>query len=259
MRSARSTLEQPTLPGMEVDVIPLRRRDPAETAVAVRGRVHTRAGRRPRDPALAGDRPLTPDARREAVAVALGVPPMALGAMSSPQVAGAFDRLVAVSQRLRHLEEEAAVDELTGVLRRGAGLRLLQAEIDRVRRAQGRLVLGFADVDGLKTVNDTEGHQAGDRLLRHVAATLRSRLRSYDLVVRYGGDEFLCVLSGAGVDEARTKLELIAAELRRDLGRNVLSVGLAELDAEDPGDDAVRLVGRADAALYRGRARRAAG
>jgi diguanylate cyclase (GGDEF)-like protein len=242
--------EQTTLPGLDLP--------PGSCTVSVRGRVQRRSRRLTvrQDPSLAWDAPLTPDARREAMAVALGVPERALAAMGARQITTAFDRLVGVSHRLRHLEAEAAVDELTGALRRGAGLRLLQAEIDRVRRAGGRLVLAFADVDGLKAVNDSEGHLAGDRLLRRVAGALRSHLRSYDLVIRYGGDEFLCVLSGAGPEEAAAKLEQITAELRTAMGRAVLSTGLAQLDVQDPDDDALRLVGRADAALYRGRARR---
>jgi diguanylate cyclase (GGDEF)-like protein len=221
----------------------------------IQGRLHRRDGH---SVALPGDMPPTPAARREALAAALGLPVGAFADLSPAHAARALDRLVAMTARLHHLEEEAAVDDLTGALRRGAGLRLLQAEIDRVRRADGRLVLAFADVDGLKQVNDTRGHQAGDDLLRLVGHTLRRRLRSYDLVVRYGGDEFVCAMSGAGMDEVGGKLELVAAELRAAAGRSVLSVGLAELDAQDPRDDAVRLVGRADKALYRGRARRAA-
>jgi diguanylate cyclase (GGDEF)-like protein len=227
---------------------------PADQVVPVRGRLH-----RPRSAVAAPPAgiPPTPADRREALAAALGLPAGALAEMSPSHVSRALDRLAAMTARLHHLEEEAAVDDLTGALRRGAGLRLLQAEIDRVRRTAGRLTLAFADVDGLKRVNDTQGHQAGDDLLRLVGHTLRRRLRSYDLVIRYGGDEFLCAMGGAGVEEVGGKLELVAAELHAAAGRSVLSVGLAELDAEDPLDDAVRLVGRADQALYHGRARRA--
>jgi diguanylate cyclase (GGDEF)-like protein len=229
----------------------LLRDDPA--ALPLRGRVH-----RPAHDALIGNAPLTAAATREVLATLLDLPPRALSGVSAVEARGALDRLLAMTERVRRLEEEAAVDDLTGVLRRGAGMRMLQAEVDRVRRGGGRLVLAFADVDGLKAVNDTRGHLAGDLLLQQVAHTLRRRLRSYDLVMRYGGDEFVCVLTGAGVTEARVKLDLVAAELRSVAGREVLSIGLAELDSGDPCDTAMTLVGRADAALYHGRAHRAA-
>lgn len=223
---------------------------PEDGALAVPGRPRERSSGSP----LIGDAPLTPAARRAVLANVLGLPEAALDALEPAQARRALERLLRAAARLRHLQDEAAVDDLTGVLRRGAGMRQLHAEVDRVRRSGGRLVLAFADVDGLKEVNDSHGHIAGDHLLQLVAHTLKRRLRSYDLVLRYGGDEFVCVLSGAGLAEARAKLDEISAELRELAGRDVLSVGLAELDAGDPADTAMALVGRADAALYSGRA-----
>ena len=206
------------------------------------------------DDSLLGDWPPGDCARRDVLAATLGLPAAAMAEIPDAAAELLVDRLVAMSARLRRLEAEAALDELTGVLRRGVGMRLLQAEVDRVHRSEGRLSLAFVDVNGLKHVNDTEGHAAGDSLLQAVARTLRRRLRSYDLVVRWGGDEFLCVLSGAGLEEARAKLTLIGAELNTQLGRPAISVGLATLgvDAETD-DDAMALVGRADADLYAAR------
>jgi diguanylate cyclase (GGDEF)-like protein len=72
----------------------------------------------------------------------------------------------------------------------------LQHEIDRARRGDGRLVLAYVDVDRLTAINDRKGHSAGDALLVAVVSTMRANLRSFDPVVRYGGDEFVCAMSG---------------------------------------------------------------
>ena len=87
-----------------------------------------------------------------------------------------------------------ATDSLTGAWLRGPGLSELEREISRARRGNGRLVVAYVDVNGLKAVNDTRGHAAGDALLARVVAALRSNLRPYELVVRVGGDEFICAL-----------------------------------------------------------------
>jgi diguanylate cyclase (GGDEF)-like protein len=209
------------------------------------------------DEAMLGDAPPGTAARREILSATLGLSGTALDELSGSAGDQLLDRLVDLAARVRRLESEAALDDLTGALRRGVGLRLLQAEIDRVRRAEGELVVAFVDVDGLKLVNDDRGHAAGDELLCQVAQTLRRRLRSYDLVVRYGGDEFLCAMSGVGTELAGAKLALISGELNAMAGRPGISVGLAELDTDsDLHDTAVTLVARADAALYQGRVQR---
>jgi diguanylate cyclase (GGDEF)-like protein len=139
---------------------------------------------------------------------------------------------------------------LTGALRRDRGLADLEREIDRARRSDGRLVLAFIDVDGLKAINDVHGHAAGDKLLRDVGVALRAGLRSYDLVVRYGGDEFLCALPGTDLEGARRRLDEVAGNLTERSPRASLSMGLAALEDPDTLDE---LTARADAALYAGR------
>jgi diguanylate cyclase (GGDEF)-like protein len=147
---------------------------------------------------------------------------------------------------------QAGVDGLTGALRRDRGLADLQREIDRARRSDGRLVVAFVDVDGLKAINDVHGHAAGDRLLRDVALALRAGLRSYDLVVRFGGDEFVCALPGTDVEGARRRFDEVAKTLTERSPRASVSTGLAALEDQDTLND---LIGRADAALYAGRHR----
>jgi diguanylate cyclase (GGDEF)-like protein len=139
---------------------------------------------------------------------------------------------------------------LTGTLRRDRGTADLQREIDRARRSDGLLILAFVDVDGLKTINDTRGHAAGDRALRAVAAALVDGLRSYDLVVRYGGDEFLCGLPGTDLDAAQRRFDAVARTLVEQNPGTSVSIGLAELANPDTLD---ALTARADASLYAAR------
>ena len=157
----------------------------------------------------------------------------------------AHDRRLAARDR-----EQAGLDGLTGALRRERGVMDLQREIDRARRSDGRLVVAFVDVDGLKAINDEHGHAAGDQLLRDVAAALLNGLRSYDLVVRYGGDEFVCALPGTNLDGAKRRFAEVATMLAEKNPRASVSTGLAELT--DP-DTLEELTARADAALSAGR------
>jgi len=111
----------------------------------------------------------------------------------------AADRIHARADRARARRDRLSADhdELTGALARGTGMRSVVHEIARANRSAEPLTLAFVDVDGLKTVNDTQGHAVGDTLLRNVVTARRSGLRETDLIVRYGGDECLCVLPGA--------------------------------------------------------------
>ena len=152
---------------------------------------------------------------------------------------------------LRH----AYHDDLTGALRREMGEVALQHEVDRARRGDGRLVLAFVDVDKLKALNDRAGHLAGDALLKGVVATIRAKLRSFDPVVRYGGDEFICALAGTDPEDAGRRFGEIQGALARDYDDAGISVGVVELGDDETLDD---LIVRGDAALYasKGRAKR---
>jgi diguanylate cyclase (GGDEF)-like protein len=165
---------------------------------------------------------------------------------------GSRDRERAAQDRRQAAGDRAqmGVDGLTGVLQRDRGLFDLQLEIDRARRSDGQLVLAFVDIDGLKAINDEQGHAAGDQLLRSVTAALRTGLRSYDLVVRYGGDEFLCALSGTDIEGARRRFDEVARKLTEKSAGASVSVGLAALEDAETLD---QLTARADAALYSGR------
>jgi diguanylate cyclase (GGDEF)-like protein len=126
----------------------------------------------------------------------------------------------------------------------------LGREMARARRAGESLVLAFVDVDNLKAINDSRGHSAGDRTLVEVVATLRAKLRSYDLIIRFGGDEFLCVIPGVSVDDAADRLAAVNVTLAETTEHASITVGLAGMQADDSVQD---LVSRADAALYQQR------
>ena len=127
----------------------------------------------------------------------------------------------------------------------------LSHEIDRARRSDGRFVLAFVDVDRLKLVNDRDGHAAGDRILQAVVRVIRARLRSFDPIVRYGGDEFVCGLTGTDLAEAERRFEAIASAIEAET-RVGISVGFAALEV---GDTADRLTERADAAMLQVKSR----
>ena len=168
----------------------------------------------------------------------------------------ALDRELAARDREHAARQwrQAGTDELTGARRRGVGLEELENEIERARRAGGSLVAAYVDVDHLKSVNDARGHHAGDDLLREVADALRRHMRSYDLVVRLGGDEFLCALPDVSLDEAHSRFDHLNTELHRGPSAGSVSVGFAELRDSDSKED---LVDRADRELLAGREVRA--
>ena len=125
-----------------------------------------------------------------------------------------------------------------------------QQEIDRARRDNGRLVLAFVDVDGLKAVNDQRGHGEGDDLLRAVVSAIRSRMRSYEPIVRYGGDEFVCALGDIDLDGATMRFEEIRGLLQEQGNDHSVTVGLAALRTDDQLED---LIARADQNLVKSR------
>jgi diguanylate cyclase (GGDEF)-like protein len=162
------------------------------------------------------------------------------------------DRKRAAADRLAAAEELAAegVDHLTETLRRRVGLAAIQREIDRTARTQEGLVVAFVDVDGLKAVNDSRGHAAGDELLRDVAGCIKAGLRPYDVVLRYGGDELVCSLAGDDLASISDRFKEIAARIGERQEGASITVGLAERNPGEPLED---LIARADHAMLSAR------
>lgn len=164
-------------------------------------------------------------------------------------------QLSAYRARLREVAtqlEAAHHDGLTGAWLRQAGRTLLEQELLRAGRTDTPLSIAFVDVDGLKSLNDTAGHAAGDQALAMVARALIGGLRGYDHVIRWGGDEFLCVLPSVTRNEALRRLEQAQSALREATPPVSISLGVVERHA---GESVDALVGRADAELYASRGR----
>jgi diguanylate cyclase (GGDEF)-like protein len=169
-------------------------------------------------------------------------------AAAEDRVHAANDRRLAALDRLSYAKElaRADIDEVTGALRRRVGLTALQREMERTLRTGEPLLVVFIDVDGLKHVNDTLSHAAGDELLRAVVRCVGAEFRSYDLILRFGGDEFVCSITGDGLAGIGRRFERIAEALRKEVAGAQISVGIAERLAEDTVGS---LIDRADAEM----------
>lgn len=181
---------------------------------------------------------------------------LALGERGGYSVLGVGSDVTAQKRAEDELRRMATHDHLTGLLNRGEVRARAIAEARRATRMGSPLSIAMVDVDHFKLVNDGFGHPVGDEALRHVALLLARNMRSYDLVGRWGGEEFLLLLPEATAAAAARVAERVraafAAEpfLLPDLTPYPLtvSVGVATLDRESLSVD--ELVERADAALY---------
>lgn len=143
---------------------------------------------------------------------------------------------------------QAATDSLTGLLNR----RSMENKVRQVRRDVPRIAVVVADLDHFKQLNDTFGHDTGDRALRLFASTLAGALRREDLVSRHGGEEFVAVLPGCTANRAADALEsvrttLAAAVAEHGLPPFTCSFGVAEADGLE---DFADVIARADVALF---------
>lgn len=151
--------------------------------------------------------------------------------------------------------ELATRDALTGLLNRRAMVELLAREHPRIVRGQGPLAIALLDIDWFKRINDSLGHGAGDEVLRRFATVLKEQLRAADALARWGGEEFLLLMPGTRLDDARVVLERLRRKVCAGDGFDGIapdlkvsfSTGLVEV-AEGESQDAA--IDRADRALY---------
>ena len=172
----------------------------------------------------------------------------------------ATSRLQAVEKETTHLrahlrkrKHQAMSDPLTGIPNRAAFDERLEREFQRWKRYATPLTLLVLDVDHFKNINDTYGHETGDQILRHVGSKLLHSIRESDLAARFGGEEFLAILSDTDQEGAMAMAEKIRRTIEDEtfpvISRLTISIGVAAARAEDENEDSA--VKRADAALYR--------
>lgn len=171
---------------------------------------------------------------------------------------------VELARERDELRALSLVDELTGLSNRRGFLTLGATVVERAHRDSYSLLLLFADLDGMKRINDTLGHDAGDRALQLAAAALRGALRASDLVARFGGDEFAALVpsaDGATEPAVRGRLAARLAKHNADPTKAFelsMSLGAVTLDPDDE-TPLEELLARADAEMYREKRARGAG
>jgi diguanylate cyclase (GGDEF)-like protein len=152
------------------------------------------------------------------------------------------------------LKRSSHTDYLTGLANRRDMMDRLKAELSRAKRGRLALTLLMVDVDHFKSINDTYGHETGDRVLRAIADTMRATLRQYDVCSRWGGEEFLVMLPGTGLkdgaivaEKLREQVSSIGLEHEGNLLSATISLGLA---CYRRGEPLTGLLQRADEAMY---------
>jgi diguanylate cyclase (GGDEF)-like protein/PAS domain S-box-containing protein len=165
-----------------------------------------------------------------------------------------FSDITTLKEQQQRLERMAHYDALTRLPNRVLLAERLHQALAQAKRDKGYLAVAYLDLDGFKPVNDTLGHDAGDRLLVEVADRLRNSVRAHDTVARLGGDEFVLLIHASSFSECETAMQRtlhIIAEPFTIKGRQVsvsASIGIASFPADGPDPDT--LLRNADQAMY---------
>ncbi|GAA4233087.1 GGDEF domain-containing protein [Actinomadura meridiana] len=194
----------------------------------------------------------------DVVELCVGILVAITSALSLTLLILALPPVVLLQRSLMHQQLQAAArtDAKTGLLNAAAWQREADTELSRAQRTHGAVALLLIDIDHFKRVNDTHGHLMGDQVLVGVASTLCHQLRDYDVVGRFGGEEFVVLLPGADTVEACRVAERLRGRVRRlavpaEEGTVTVTVSVGVALFRTHGDDLLELLTAADLALYR--------
>lgn len=173
---------------------------------------------------------------------------------SRKQVESAEEKISKLEKELSEVSELVHQDQLTGALNRRGLDAAFDRESRRVDRSHESLCIALLDIDNFKRLNDTMGHQVGDKALIHLCHVIKEALRPSDSVARYGGEEFVLILPDVTLAEAALTVERLQRELTKQFFMHendrilvTFSAGVAQLA---PNESQEELIGRADKAMY---------
>ncbi len=165
------------------------------------------------------------------------------------------ERIDRNQKKRKSLEKEILIDPLTGIANRRALERQLRNELKKYRRHKHLFSVVFIDIDDFKKINDTFGHWVGDRCIKKIVRKIKTMIRETDFVARYGGDEFIILLTGTDSKGAQMVADKISNSISRTRFmyqsseiRLSVSIGVAQVQETD--ELAEDMVARADSALY---------
>ncbi|MEP3247824.1 MAG: GGDEF domain-containing protein [Sneathiella sp.] len=181
-------------------------------------------------------------------------PTPGLGVLLSLVVTGALCSFSAISQLsyMVSLVDQASIDALTNCFSRNSGEEILDVQFRIARRQKTPLSVAFLDLDNFKNINDRYGHEAGDRTLTSAASAIRRNLRDSDILIRWGGEEFLMLLphtEAKGAANAIRRMRTNGLGIRPDGTPLTASIGIAELQTSSA-ESWADLVDLADEQMY---------
>ncbi len=174
--------------------------------------------------------------------------------ITKKQADEAEDRIKELEHELMQVSELVREDQLTGALNRRGLDEAVDVEIKRADRSKSAFSVALIDIDNFKKLNDTLGHQAGDRALTHLTQVIKETLRPTDAVGRYGGEEFLILLPGTSLEAAVETIQRLQRDLTKKFflhnNDKILVTFSAGVALRVEGEDQEDLIGRADKAMY---------